>query len=996
MKHIITKVSNGFILPATILLGLGVSIVSATFVQYIISSSGALNAQSYNIIAEEAAYSGLSYALSCIAAASTGWTTLSPERTCSGVVDAGTQPSLSRAPSGEWTSTFRVNSYNPNTDKKVTAVGVVRLSSGAEITTTRNFTVTNALRQVPVPIASNKAVTDISSDTHSCVIANGQLYCWGVNNVGQLGDGTTVDKADPTRVMAFDGMMVTKVAVGTGNSCAVADGQLYCWGDNTNGQLGIGVVGGSPSYRTTPQAVLNPTILTDFKVTSISLSQSSPSRKSACAVANGITFCWGDNSDGQLGQYSKMSRWWGVETIDDTATRTRPTPVWGYRSGDASTYDKPLYGKKSTSVSVGASQGCNVANGIFHCWGEAVFTSSRPVSDYRNSGDYNGAPLAQPWSALVVEQGFCSINDYPICRGLGIFNDNGTHALRGSPDRIGSFLIKGITSYDSDDWPSDDEGVLCVVAGGWTWCRGHRDYVGALGLFGSPVRNPTSPTGIYLRSVSKVGVGSRYGCIVTNGGLACWGRTTRGQLASGLMTDNKTVPEITGYPIIGVDQTATNWQHEFVATGPLGVGDGFRCTTANSVLFCWGSNTQGRLGTGTPSSQGQPTMTSPDNLLNFTITNPDDPSDSFVAPFTAVERIASGDNHSCMITATLQSPTLYCWGDNTYGQLGIGNTASRDKPTQVRTNSLLAPDSWISTRSVTEVSAGPRNTCAIADSRLYCWGDRSTGIVHSSSLSGIENTPVLIRAFESSDYHVTDISVGESHACAIVNGDAYCWGNNTNCATARTPCTGRTAIYCDNLFTSCTTVRNNAKVTTGTAATNYGNLNGGAVTKITAGNGFTCAIINGTVSCWGKSNYGQTGTGGTSDVSVPTAIATTAGTLQADTVSAGDNHACAVLQARVYCWGDNTNGKLGDNSNTTRHSPVPVTGGAMSDRATINVVAGKDGTCSVSNGSVLCWGAGLAGQIGDNGWAHRSTPTLISGYRMSGECETFNCSGPLY
>lgn len=999
MKHWAKIVHDGFILPATILLGLGVSIVSVTFVQYIISSSGTLSAQTYNIIAENTAYSGVSYALSCIAAASTSWPSLSPHTTCSGLADAGAQETTSRSPGGEWTTTFRVNSYNVNVDRKITSVGTVTLASGVEINVTRSMTITNALRQVPVPSSSDKVVTDLSTDSHSCAIANGQLYCWGLNNAGQLGDGTTSSRANPTRVTYFTGMMVTQVAVGTSNTCAVADGQLYCWGNNSQGQLGIGTAGGTPSYRTTPQAVLKPDILPDFKVTSVAISQSSSSRTTACAVANGITFCWGDNSHGQVGQYSRDS---AFGYTSDTTARTKPTPVWGYRAGDNASY-ADLYGKKSTSVSTGSSHGCNIANGIMHCWGDTL-SGLRRLSASTN-GDYSSAPLAQPWSAKVVNQGFCSVNDQIICRGTGIFGTNGDRIFSSAPDDVSSFPVRGATSYDSDDWSSGSDGVMCAVIGGFSWCRGNRDYVGALGLFGNPVRNPISPTYIYLRSVTKVGVGERYGCIVTNGGLACWGDRTNGQLADGTFTGSRKVtPEVSGYPTIGVWQDTPGWQHDFAATGPLSAGDAFRCTTANAVLFCWGSNSwqegattkTGKLGTETTTSQGQPTMTNPDNLLNFNITNPDDPSDTFTAPFTAVEKISSSNNHSCMISTNLTGPSLYCWGQNNHGQLGTGDTNDKDKPTATSTyNFFTAPYSWTSGRIVTDVSTGPRNTCAIADGRLYCWGDRTSGIVGSSSSTGNATTPVLVDVFASNDYQVTSVSVGENHACAVANGDLYCWGNNANCATGHSPCSGSIPIYCSGT-SSCNTRRNAARVTTGTMATTYGNLPTANVTQVSAGNGYSCAVINATISCWGRSNLGQTGTGGSNDVTAPTAIATAAGTLQAEVISAGDNHACAVLQGRIYCWGDNTNGKIGDGTVDTRLAPVFINGGDISDRVTVNVAAGSDGTCSISNGTVLCWGAGLSGQIGDNGWAHRDVPTRISGYRMSGECETFNCSGPLY
>ena len=990
MKKWLTATSNGFILPATIMLGLAVSIISATFVQYIINSSETLNLQSYNSVAQEAAYSGVSYALSCIAAASTSWPSLAPNTTCSGVVESGVSDALAQSPTGEWRSTFSVDAYNVNTDKKVTSTGKVILSSGAVVSITRNVTITTTLKQVPTTATSDKAITDLSTDSHSCAIANGQLYCWGVNNRGQLGNNNTANSSTPILVAAsnsgdaFYGKMVTKVAVGTSNTCAVADGQLYCWGDNAYGQLGVGSVGnvaacGLATYCMTPQPVLKPDILPDFKVTSIGLSQSATGSKSACAVANGAVFCWGANNDQQA-------------SGNNTSPRPKPTPIYGYGSGDPSS--AKIYGLKSTSTSVGTSMGCAISQGNMYCWGNGPdsWWAGKAVRSLATYGDYasSGTPLAQPWSARVVDQGYCSINDYPICFGTGVFTDSSGHGTNGSPDRPTPFLLSGISDYDSDEYTSTSDGLMCVIEAGFPVCRGASQYTGV----NFPSRTPLAASFVpdSLTSSTRVGVGEKYACIISNGALACWGDATLGQLANGSFsnTTRRVTPDWSGQSTIGVYQGAAGSYFAFSAPGPISAGKNFRCTSANAVLFCWGANALGQLGTGSTADQGQPTMANVDNLPHFTL------SDGTVSSFTPSERLTSGGDHSCMITVNGSGPSLYCWGANTYGELGTNDYTSKNTATAVVTNNIWNsyPERWASDARVTEVSAGPRNTCAVADSALYCWGDRTSGIVSSSSTTGSETAPVLVRAFK--DMQVTSVAVGTNHACAIVNGDGYCWGNNTDCATGHTPCSGTISIYCTSTST-CNTRLAATKITSGTAATAYGNLSTGTFTQIAAGEGFTCAIINGTASCWGKNDKGQTGVGtsGTS-ITVPTALTGTAGTLQADAISTGANHACAVLQARIYCWGDNTNGKLGDGTETANSSPVLINGGAVGTRATVNITAGDDGTCSVSNGAVLCWGAGLYGQNGDNGWDNRKVPTVISGYRMTGACDQFNCNGPVY
>jgi alpha-tubulin suppressor-like RCC1 family protein len=79
---------------------------------------------------------------------------------------------------------------------------------------------------------------------HSCaVMLNGELYCWGDNQYGQLGDGTHIDRNSPVLVDTLDPTVAAVVAVSGGErfTCALrANGQVWCWGRNTSGQLGTG------------------------------------------------------------------------------------------------------------------------------------------------------------------------------------------------------------------------------------------------------------------------------------------------------------------------------------------------------------------------------------------------------------------------------------------------------------------------------------------------------------------------------------------------------------------------------------------------------------------------------------------------------------------------------------------------------------------------------------------------------------------------------------
>ena len=103
---------------------------------------------------------------------------------------------------------------------------------------------------------AGKTVTAISAGfAHTCAIADGNAYCWGSGADGVLGNGGTADSSVPVAVGgALSGKTVTAISAGRSNTCAVAAGRAYCWGYNLNGQLG----NGATTDSATPVAVNAP------------------------------------------------------------------------------------------------------------------------------------------------------------------------------------------------------------------------------------------------------------------------------------------------------------------------------------------------------------------------------------------------------------------------------------------------------------------------------------------------------------------------------------------------------------------------------------------------------------------------------------------------------------------------------------------------------------------------------------------------------------------
>jgi len=173
-----------------------------------------------------------------------------------------------------------------------------------------DFVASAPANQITAPVSTSIHFTTLRvASTHVCGVAtSGQAYCWGKNDSGELGDGTAIDKANPTAVVG--GLVFESVAVGTGGfvttnestliagfSCGVVKGgKAYCWGINGQGQLGRSTTGG---YFTTPQAVAGGLLFSGIRAGAVH----------TCGLTGtGAAYCWGDNSKGQLGDGTDVAK----------------------------------------------------------------------------------------------------------------------------------------------------------------------------------------------------------------------------------------------------------------------------------------------------------------------------------------------------------------------------------------------------------------------------------------------------------------------------------------------------------------------------------------------------------------------------------------------------------------------------------------------------------------------------------------------------------------
>jgi hypothetical protein len=158
-----------------------------------------------------------------------------------------------------------------------------------------------ACSTTPVAVSGLSGVTAITAGTeHTCALLSGgtvssTVECWGANNSGQLGNGTTTPSLTPVTVSGLTG--VTAISAGGDETCALlTTGGVQCWGDNTSGALGNG---STTSYSSTPVTVSNLTGVTAIAVAGTSVTSFG---SHACALLSGGTVeCWGANDLGALG-----------------------------------------------------------------------------------------------------------------------------------------------------------------------------------------------------------------------------------------------------------------------------------------------------------------------------------------------------------------------------------------------------------------------------------------------------------------------------------------------------------------------------------------------------------------------------------------------------------------------------------------------------------------------------------------------------------------------
>jgi alpha-tubulin suppressor-like RCC1 family protein len=276
----------------------------------------------------------------------------------------------------------------------------------------------------------------------------------------------------------------------------------------------------------------------------------------------------------------------------------------------------------------------------------------------------------------------------------------------------------------------------CAVKGGALYCWGANSAFGVrdgrLGVT-TLADQYSSPQTVSLAGVTALAPGELHTCALVGNAIYCWGANARGQLGSGALGGVRPTPS-----------TPTLTGASAVVSGRANA-----CALVSGAVRCWGANDWGQLGNGAA------------------VPRADQPSPVAAGTLAAVTALAAGAHHSCAVDASPPDPLLWCWGENTDDQLGLG-TAGGDS-----SSPILA--SVVQSLRPMMAAGGRAHTCGLkADvSGIKCFGSNATG-----QLGGPGPAEHKIDV-QLGNVAAAAISAGDDHGCALdADGSLYCWGAN--------------------------------------------------------------------------------------------------------------------------------------------------------------------------------------------------------------------------
>ena len=626
-----------------------------------------------------------------------------------------------------------------------------------------NNTTTEETTAVEVQTASAALsnVTDVAAGAnHSVAVdSNGNAWAWGYNGSGQLGNGTTTNSSVAVQMQNASGNLTGITAIAAGDNFTVAlknDGTVWAAGLNSNGQLGIG----NTTQQTKAVQVMTSSTIALSNIVSISAGAT----HAMALDSSGNVWTWGNNSTGQLGIGNTTQQTYAVQVtaisgigqIAAGASHSLAMTVngsavyaWGYNSSGQLGNNTNTQ-ENSPITMTGVSNAKNIAAGLGHSvilendgtvW--AVGHNYVGELGIGTTVDSHVAVQMPGVSGIlaIAARGDRTLMYSNVGTILGVGDDfygalgDGKLGYQLSPYSVTA--LTGVTQVSSGN---DGYHSLAVTNAGAIYAAGWNS-LGQLGN-NSEVNSSTfvqvKTSSGYLTGITAASAGADHSLALTSGGnVYAWGYGNYGQLGNGANSSQQLPVEVV---------TASGALANITAIA-AGV-DHSLALRSDGTVWAWGLNSYGELGNNTTTNSNEAV-----EVLNTSGT-----------PLSNIVAIAAGDNHGLAVDS---SGNLWAWGYNSNGQLGDGTTTNRLEAEQVN----------LSGATVTQVSGGGFYSLAITSTgTVLAWGNNSYGDLGDGTTTQ-RLTPVAVQNLTS----VTAIYAGQYHSMAVEsNGSVWTWGSNTN------------------------------------------------------------------------------------------------------------------------------------------------------------------------------------------------------------------------
>ncbi len=588
-----------------------------------------------------------------------------------------------------------------------------------------------------------------------------------------------------------------------------------------------------------------------------------------------------------------------------------------------------------STIAAGGAHTCALANGVAYCWGlnrdgQAIGTTGEAVRVPQKV--QFGLATPPPFTKIVTGgNNTCALGmNQVFCWG-----DKRFIGVTGAPDIA--------VPLAGDNWLDVALGTDfgCGVTTEGIKCWGANDDAQAGMPASQNVAVPRLVSGFPPGEVTSLETGTNDACAVIGGALWCWGDAR----VLGGPTNTPTSPAQLG--------SETGWTR-------VAISESTMCGIRGGIAYCWGDTEAGETGAGLWSDRRERAAASvlgPADEIDMTTRHPD-----------------SGERSACLRAGT----ELRCWGDNTFGELGIGAASVFDKPVEVR-----PPDghAW------RHLTVGTQHACGtLDDGTLRCWGQNDTGAVSPTTARGraipcttteCDATLPVAAPIESAD----EIVAGAEFTCARQGIAIRCWGDNrdnhlgapgTGITSLTSPIGAFTKLLPGSTDATCAAIDSNQIVCWGwignvlrTMPTRETFVELHDITSVGLGERSACVLrSDGQRVCWGENQYGQLGNG--NGTAVPTWTLDSMPLLLS--IATRWEHSCAVTKTgQIACWGvnDREQNALDLIASPFVTEPTVVQNASMVplDKCTA-VDVSRWHSCAVCDGQVWCWGENGFGELG--------------------------------